>query len=114
MAKTANQLIKQAYEIAKTMPPAQAAIIRELATVLDVSNVALRQTRTERDALLAEVKSWAKECDRLTERHTKNRTNMHVLEAMPLHGLPSIPPLASRWRLSDGYRKPEIMPALRR
>lgn len=68
MAKTANQLIKQAYEIAKTMPPAQAAIIKELATVLDVSNVALRQTRTERDALLAEVKSWAKECDRLTER----------------------------------------------
>ena len=56
MAKTANQLI--------------------------ISNVALRQTRTERDALLAEVKSWAKECDRLTERHTKNRTNMHVLEAM--------------------------------
>jgi ParB family chromosome partitioning protein len=82
MAKTANQLIKQAYEIAKTMPPAQAAIIKELATVLDVSNVALRQTRTERDALLAEVKSWAKECDRLTERHTKKRTNMHVLEAM--------------------------------
>lgn len=57
MAKTANQLIKQAYEIAKTMPPEQAAIIKELATVLDVSNVALRQTRTERDALLAEVKS---------------------------------------------------------
>ncbi len=83
MAKTAKQLIKQAYEIAKTMPPEQAAIIKELATVLDVSNVALRQTRTERDALLAEVKSWAKrECDRLTERHTKNRTNMHVLEAM--------------------------------
>lgn len=82
MAKTANQLIKQAYEIAKTMPPAQAAIIRELATVLDVSNVALRQTRAERDALLAEVKSWAKECDRLTERHTKERTNLHVLEAM--------------------------------
>lgn len=51
MAKTANQLIKQAYEIAKTMPPEQAAIIKELATVLDVSNVALRQTRTERDAL---------------------------------------------------------------
>ncbi len=71
MAKTANQLIKQAYEIAKTMPPEQAAIIKEMATVLDVSNVALRQTRTERDALLAEVKSWAKECDRLTERHTK-------------------------------------------
>ncbi|HCT7314814.1 TPA: hypothetical protein OT780_003926 [Klebsiella variicola] len=82
MAKTAKQLIKQAYEIAKTMPPEQAAIIKELATVLDVSNVALRQTRAERDALLAEVKSWAKECDRLTERHTKERTKLHVLEAM--------------------------------
>lgn len=34
--------------------------------------------------------------------------------AMPPHGFPSIPPLASRWRLSDGYRKPEFMPALRR
>lgn len=82
MAKTAKQLIKQAYEIAKTMPPEQAAIIKELATVLDVSNVALRQTRTERDALLAEVKSWAKECDRIVERHTKTHSNMHVLEAM--------------------------------
>ena len=82
MAKTANQLIKQAYEIAKTMPPEQAAIIKDLATVLDVSNVALRQTRTERDALLAEVKSWAKECDRITERYTKKRINLHVLEAM--------------------------------
>ncbi|MCQ0885549.1 hypothetical protein L1D03_24795 [Klebsiella pneumoniae] len=82
MAKTAKQLIKQAYEIAKTMPPEQAAIIRELATVLDVSNVALRQTRAERDALLAEVKSWAKECDRITERYTKKHINLHVLEAM--------------------------------
>lgn len=25
-----------------------------------------------------------------------------------------LPPLASRWRMSDGYRKPEFMPALRR
>ncbi len=82
MAKTAKQLIKQAYEIAKTMPPEQAAIIKELATVLDVSDGARRQTRAQGAALLAEVKSWAKECDRLTERHTKKRTNLHVLEAM--------------------------------
>ena len=60
MAKTAKQLIKQAYRNSQTMPPEQAAIIKELATVLDVSNVALRQTRTERDALLAEVKSGRK------------------------------------------------------
>ncbi|WP_227638778.1 hypothetical protein, partial [Klebsiella pneumoniae] len=51
-------------------------------TVLDVSNVALRQTRTERDALLAEVKSWAKQCDRITERYTKKHINLHVLEAI--------------------------------
>lgn len=78
MAKTAKQLIKQAYEIAKTMPPEQAAIIKELATVLDVSNVALRQTRTERDALLAEVKSWAKECDRLTDRATHQESHKYA------------------------------------
>ncbi|QLO16974.1 hypothetical protein [Klebsiella pneumoniae] len=29
-----------------------------------------------------EVISWAKECDRIVERHTKTRSNMHVLEAM--------------------------------
>lgn len=29
----------------------------------------------------ADVASWAKECDRIVERHTKTRTNMHLLEA---------------------------------
>lgn len=52
MAKTANQLIKEAYEIARDMPPAQGTIVKELAAILDVSNVALRQVRIERDALL--------------------------------------------------------------
>lgn len=82
MAKTAQQLIKDAFEAAKTMPPATAELLKDLATMLDVSNVTLRQARIERDAMREEVISWAKECDRIVERHTKTRSNMHVLEAM--------------------------------
>lgn len=82
MAKTAQQLIKDAFEAAKTMPPATAELLKDMATMLDVSNVTLRQTRKERDAMKEEVISWAKEYDRIVERHTKTRSNMHVLEAM--------------------------------
>ncbi|WPI51619.1 hypothetical protein R8547_16085 [Klebsiella oxytoca] len=82
MAKTAQQLIKDAFEAAKTMPPATAELLKDIATMLDVSNVTLRQARKERDAMKEEVISWAKECDRIVERHTKTRSNMHVLEAM--------------------------------
>ncbi|MBK0677044.1 hypothetical protein GZ051_17760 [Klebsiella oxytoca] len=82
MAKTAQQLIKNAFEAAKTMPPATAELLKDLATMLDVSNVTLLQARKERDAMKEEVISWAKECDRIVERHTKTRSNMHVLEAM--------------------------------
>lgn len=82
MAKTAQQLIKDAFEAAKTMPPATAELLKDLATMLDVSNVTLRQARKECDAMKEEVISWAKECDRIVERHTKTRSNMHVLEAM--------------------------------
>ncbi|MBR7640702.1 hypothetical protein KC235_17815 [Klebsiella michiganensis] len=82
MAKTAQQLIKNAFEAAKTMPPATAELLKDLATMLDVSNVTLLQARKERDAMKEEVISWANECDRIVERHTKTRSNMHVLEAM--------------------------------
>ncbi|AUW08839.1 hypothetical protein [Klebsiella michiganensis] len=82
MAKTAQQLIKVAFEAAKTMPPATAELLKDMATMLDVSNVTLRQACKERDAMKEEVISWAKECDRIVERHTKTRSNMHVLEAM--------------------------------
>lgn len=82
MAKTAQQLIKDAFKAAKTMPPASAELLKDLATMLDVSNVTLRQAHKERDAMKEEVISWAKECDRIVERHTKTRSNMHVLEAM--------------------------------
>ena len=66
----------------KTMPPANSELIKELATMLDVSNITLRQACKEHDAMKEEVISWAKECDRIVERHTKTRSNMHVLEAM--------------------------------
>lgn len=82
MAKTAQQLIKDAFEAAKTMPPATAELLKDIATMLDVSNVTLRQARKERDAMKEEVISWAKECDRIVERHTKTRSIMQVLEAM--------------------------------
>ena len=82
MGKTVQQLIKDAFEAAKTMPPATAELLKDMATMLDVSNVTLRQARKERDAMKEEVISWAKECDRIVERHTKTRSNMHVLEAM--------------------------------
>ncbi len=82
MEKTVQQLIKDAFEAAKTMPPATAELLKDMATMLDVSNVTLRQARRERDAMKEEVISWAKECDRIVERHTKTRSNMHVLEAM--------------------------------
>lgn len=82
MGKTVQQLIKNAFEAAKTMPPANSELIKELATMLDVSNITLRQECKERDAMKEEVISWAKECDRIVERHTKTRSNMHVLEAM--------------------------------
>lgn len=82
MAKTAQQLIKDAFEAAKTMHPATAELLKDLATMLDISNVTLRQARKERDAMKEEVISWAKECDRIVERHTKTSSNMHVLEAM--------------------------------
>ncbi|HDY9387364.1 hypothetical protein [Klebsiella quasipneumoniae] len=82
MEKTVQQLIKHAFVAAETMPAANSELIKELATMLDVSNITLRQACKERDAMKEEVISWAKECDRIVERHTKNRSNMHVLEAM--------------------------------
>ena len=75
MGKTVQQLIKDAFEAAKTMPPANSELIKEL-------NITLRQACKERDAMKEEVISWAKECDRIVERHTKTRSNMHALEAM--------------------------------
>lgn len=115
MHKTAQQLIREAYEAANGLPPASATLVKELASRLDVSMAATSQACDERSAaintltatrvnsechegvdvqvwvkqicaeninLKAEVMAWAKECDRIVERHTKTRSNMHVLEAM--------------------------------
>ena len=115
MHKTAQQLIREAYEAANGLPPASAALVKELASRLDISMAATSQACDERSAaintltatrvnsecpegvdvqewvkrifdeninLKAEVMAWAKECDRIVERHTKTRSNMHVLEAM--------------------------------
>ncbi|PJF15786.1 hypothetical protein CPZ26_014965 [Raoultella ornithinolytica] len=114
MHKTAQQLIREAYEAANGHPPASAALLKELASRLDISMAATRQACDERSAaintltatrvssecpegvdvqewvkqicaeninLKAEVMAWAKECDRIVERQTKQRTNMHALEA---------------------------------
>lgn len=35
----------------------------------------------ENTVLREDVTSWAKECDRIVERHTKTHCNMHLLEA---------------------------------
>ncbi|HBU6971558.1 TPA: hypothetical protein MC633_000042 [Raoultella planticola] len=114
MHKTAQQLIREAYEAANGLPPASAALLKELASRLDISMAATSQACDERSAaintltatrvnsecpedvdvqewvkricaeninLKAEVMAWAKECDRIVERHIKQRTNMHALEA---------------------------------
>ncbi|UNK75802.1 hypothetical protein [Raoultella planticola] len=115
MHKTAQQLIREAYEAANGLPPASAALVKELASRLDISMAATSQACDERSAaintitatrvnsecpegvdvqewvkriyaenktLRSEVMAWAKECDRIVERHTKTRSNMHVIEAM--------------------------------
>ncbi|WP_320733395.1 hypothetical protein [Enterobacter roggenkampii] len=85
---TREQLIDSARKTAPLLPAAYGWMVNELATRLDVTSVALcealaqRKELAEQNATLREdVASWAKECDRIEERHTKARTNMHLLEA---------------------------------
>lgn len=40
-----------------------------------------KELAVQNATLREDVASWAKECDRIVERHTKTRTNMHLLEA---------------------------------
>ncbi|MHA1118206.1 hypothetical protein [Enterobacter kobei] len=73
-------------------------MVNELANRLDYTSVALceamaqRKELAEQNATLRDdVTSWAKECDRIEERHTKTPTNMHLLEAQrELRELPSV------------------------
>lgn len=85
---TREQLIDAARIAAKYLPLASAQLMNELATRLDVTSVALCESMQQRSVLAIEntvlrddVTCWAKECDRIVERHTKKRTNMHLLEA---------------------------------
>ncbi|WP_244997144.1 hypothetical protein [Enterobacter dykesii] len=85
---TREQLIDAARKAAPLLPAAYGWMVNELATRLDVTSVALceamaqRRELAEQNATLREdVASWAKECDRIVERHTKTRTNIHLLEA---------------------------------
>lgn len=85
---TREQLIDAARTAAKFLPIASAQLMNELANRLDITSVALCESIQQRSTLAIEntvlrddVICWAKECDRIVERHTKNRTNMHLLEA---------------------------------
>ncbi|WP_150319355.1 hypothetical protein [Enterobacter roggenkampii] len=85
---TREQLIDAARKAAPLLPSAYGWMVNELATRLDVTSVALCETLAQRKELAKQnatlrqdVASWAKECDRIVERHTKTRTNMHLLEA---------------------------------
>ena len=93
-----EQLIDAARKAAPLLPPAYCGIMKELANRLDYTSVAIceamaqRKELAEQNATLREdVASWAKECDRIEERHTKTPTNMHLLEAQrELRELPSV------------------------
>ncbi|MBJ6568064.1 hypothetical protein JGT17_14350 [Enterobacter hormaechei] len=85
---TREQLIDAARKASPLLPPAYRGIMTELANRLDYTSVALCEAIAQRKELAAQnatlredVASWAKECDRIVERHTKTRTNIHLLEA---------------------------------
>ena len=92
------QLIDAARKAAPLLPAAYGWMVNELANRLDYTSVALceamaqRKELAEQNATLREdVTSWAKECDRIEDRHTKTPTNMHLLEAQrELRELPSV------------------------
>jgi len=93
-----EQLVNAARIAAKYLPVASAQLMNELATRLDVTSVALceamsqrKELATQNATLREDVTSWAKECDRIEERHTKTPTNMHLLEAQrELRELPAV------------------------
>ncbi|EMF5696446.1 TPA: hypothetical protein QCI27_004075 [Enterobacter roggenkampii] len=95
---TREQLIEAARIAAKFMPVASAQLMNELANRLDITSVALCEAMAQRKELAEQnaslrddVASWAKECDRIEERHTKTPTNMHLLEAQrELRELPRV------------------------
>lgn len=78
---TREQLIDAARKAAPLLPPASQWLMNELANRFDVTCVALCESMEQRKALVGDVIDWARECDRVTERHTKSPCNLHVLSA---------------------------------
>ncbi|MFU0948612.1 hypothetical protein ACM26Q_23265 [Kluyvera ascorbata] len=78
---TREQLIDAARKAAPLLPPASQWLMNELASRLDATSVALCESMEQRKALKDDVINWARECDRVTERHTKSPCNLHVLSA---------------------------------
>ena len=78
---TREQLIDAARKAAPLLPAASQWLMNELANRYDVACVALCESMEQRKALAGDVINWARECDRVTERHTKSPCNLHVLSA---------------------------------
>lgn len=78
---TREQLIDAARKAAPLLPAASQWLMNELANRYDVACVALCESMEQRKALKDDVINWAKECDRVTERHTKSPCNLHILSA---------------------------------
>lgn len=78
---TREQLIDGARKAAPLLPAASQWLMNELANRYDIACVALCESMEQRKALKDDVINWARECDRVTERHTKSPCNLHVLSA---------------------------------
>lgn len=78
---TREQLIDAARKAAPLLPAASQWLMNELANRYEVACVALCESMEQRKALKDDVINWARECDRVTERHTKSPCNLHVLSA---------------------------------
>lgn len=78
---TREQLIDAARKAAPLLPPASLWLMNELANRYDIACVALCESMEQRKALKDDVINWARECDRVTERHTKSPCNLHILSA---------------------------------
>lgn len=78
---TREQLIDAARKAAPLLPAASQWLMNELANRYDIACVALCESMEQRKALKEDVINWARECDRVTERHTKSPCNLHVLSA---------------------------------
>lgn len=103
---TREQLIDAARTAAKYLPVASAQLMNELANRFDITSVVLCEAMAQRRALAEQnttlredVTNWAKECDRIEERHTKTPTNMHLLEAQ--RELREMPPVVTSLNNED-------------